>query len=97
MTLANQARVIGRKAGSHDRKPAKGSRYSRGGRGGDGEVVLKLDDFGSSPRVDILMGLVKQLGKNDSRRQVQVQDFAEGKNTIGKNWITISEQTSYYF
>ena len=56
MTLANKARVIGRKAGSHDRKHAKSSRYSRGGREGDGEVVLKLDDFGFKPRVDILMG-----------------------------------------
>ena len=51
-------------------------------------MVLKLDDFGFSPRVDILMGLVKHLGKNESRRQVQVQDFSEGKKTIGKNWIT---------
>ena len=46
--------------------------------------ILKLDGFGFSPRVGIWMGLVKHLGQ----RQVQVQDFAEGKNIIGKSWIT---------
>ena len=50
--------------------------------------ILKLDDFGSSPRVEILMGLVKHLAKDESLRQVQVQDFAEGKNITGTNWIT---------
>ena len=47
--------------------------------------ILKLDDFGFSPRVDNLMGLVKHLAKDKSQWQVQVQDFAEGKNIIGKN------------
>ena len=50
--------------------------------------ILKLDSFGFSPRVDILMGLVKHLAKDESQRQVQVQDFAEGKKIIGKNWIS---------
>ena len=50
--------------------------------------ILKLDSFGFSPRVDILMGLVKHLAKDESQRQVQVQDFVEGKNITGKNWIS---------
>ena len=49
--------------------------------------IVKLDDFGFSPRVDILMVLVKHLVKDENQRPVQVQDFAEGKN-IGKNRIT---------
>ena len=55
--------------------------------------ILKLDDYGFSPRVDILMGLVKHLAKDAKNRQVQIRDFAQGKkppqkNIIGKNWIT---------
>ena len=50
--------------------------------------ILKSDDFAFSRRVDILMGLVKYLAKDESQRQAQVQGFAEGKNIIGKNWIT---------
>ena len=34
------------------------------------------------------MGLVKHLANDESQRQVQVQDFAEGKHIIGKNWIS---------
>ena len=33
------------------------------------------------------MGLVKRLAEDESQRQVQVQDFAEGKKIIGKNRI----------
>ena len=41
--------------------------------------ILKLDDFGFSPRVDILMGLVKHLAKNEGLRQVLVQDLRRAK------------------
>ena len=34
------------------------------------------------------MGLVIHLVKDESQRQVQVQDFAEGKNIIGGSWIS---------
>ena len=34
------------------------------------------------------MELVKHLAKDESQWQVQVRDFAEGKNIIGKNWIS---------
>ena len=55
--------------------------------------ILKLDDYGFSPRVDILMGLVKNLAKEEAARQVPVRNFAVGKkpaqsNLIGKNWVT---------
>ena len=50
--------------------------------------ILQLDSFGFSPRVDILMGLVKHLAKDESQWQVQVQDCAEGKNITSKNWIS---------
>ena len=55
--------------------------------------ILKLDDYGFPPRVDILMGLVKNLAKEEAARQVPVQNFAVGKkpaqsNIIGKNWVT---------
>ena len=33
--------------------------------------ILKLDSYGFSPRVDILMGLVKHLAKEDTERQIQ--------------------------
>ena len=46
-----------RKNGWQPRQEAcEEQQISRGGREGDGEVVLKLDDFGFKPRVDILMG-----------------------------------------
>ena len=47
--------------------------------------ILKLDDFGFSPRVALLIGLVKHLAKDESQQQVQVQDFVEGKSIISKN------------
>ena len=55
--------------------------------------ILKLDDYGFSPRIDILMGLVKHLAKDERHRQVQVRTAVQGKNppqenNIGKNWIT---------
>jgi hypothetical protein len=55
--------------------------------------ILKLDDFGFSPGIDHLMGMVKHLVKLDFQRQVPVRNFAEGTNCaqhnlIGKNTIT---------
>jgi len=55
--------------------------------------ILKLDDFGFSPRIDHLMGMVKHLAKLDFQKQVPVRNFAQGKNPaqlnlIEKNWIT---------
>ena len=47
--------------------------------------ILKLDSYGFSPRVDILMGLVKHLAKEDAERQIQKNPIQ--KNLIGKNWI----------
>jgi hypothetical protein len=49
--------------------------------------ILKLDEFGFSPRIDHLMGMVKHLAKLDFQRQVPVPNFAQ-HNLIGKNWIT---------
>ena len=50
--------------------------------------ILKLDDYEFSPKVDILMGLVKHLAKEeDTKRQVQ-QNLAQKPYRIGKNWIT---------
>ena len=43
--------------------------------------ILKLDDYGFFPRVDILMGLVKNLAKEEAARQVPVRNFAVGKKT----------------
>ena len=39
------------------------------------------------------MGMAKHLAKDPKKRQVQIKDFAQGKNPpqeniIGKNWIT---------
>ena len=61
-------------------------------REGDREVDFKLDDYRFSRRVDILMGLVKHLTKDERNWQVQIRDFAQGKkpppkNINGKNWI----------
>jgi len=55
--------------------------------------TLKLDDFGFSPRIYHLIGMVKHLAKLDLQRQVPVCNFAQGKNPtqhnlIEKNWIT---------
>jgi len=55
--------------------------------------TLKLDDFGFSPRIYHLIGMVKHLAKLDFQRQVPVCNFAQGKNPaqhnlIEKNWIT---------
>lgn len=48
--------------------------------------ILKLDDYGLSPRVDILMGLVRHLAK-DEERQVQVRNTLQ-QNPVAKNWIS---------
>ena len=59
--------------------------------------VLKLGDFGFSPRVDILMGLVKHLAKNESAAGGGAGFCGGLKHHRQELDRTISEQTPYLF
>ena len=54
--------------------------------------VLKQEEFGFPPQVDHLMGMAKNLAKEEKEWQVQIRTTAQGNNPpqinlLGKNWM----------